>query len=135
MTLFSALNIARTGLDAMQTWIDTAGGNIANANDAVATNAPAYAEQSAVLTPVSAAVPGQSGQGVSVTVAEGSTAGVIAYEPHNPLADRNGDVKLPNVSISDQLVGLIQAQDGYQANTNALARAVAAYQSGLTIGS
>ncbi|MCU1495384.1 MAG: protein of unknown function domain protein [Acidimicrobiaceae bacterium] len=135
MTLFSALGIAGTGVDAMQTWIDAAGGNVANANDAVATNQPAYAEQTAVFTPVTAAIPGDPGQGVQVSIAEGSTAGVIAYEPNNPIADNQGDVKLPNVSLSDQLVGLIQAQGGYQADTNVMSRAVAAYQSGLTIGS
>jgi flagellar basal-body rod protein FlgC len=135
VSLFSAISTSNTGIDAMQTWIDTSGANIANANDAVATNQPAYAEQNPVFTPVGATVPGAPGSGVATTVAEGSTAGVIANEPSNPLADRNGNVKLPNISISDQLVGLMQAQQGYQANTNALGRAVAAYQSGLTIGS
>lgn len=134
MTLFSALNIAGTGADAMQTWIDTSGANVANANDVVATNKPAYAEQTAVFTPISAAIPGQPGEGVATTVTEGSTAGIVAYEPNSPLADNKGDVKLANVSLSDQLVGLIQAQNGYQANTDVMSRAVAAYQSGLTIG-
>ncbi len=135
MTLFSALGIAGSGVDAMQTWIDTAGGNIANANDAAATNKPVYAEQTTVLSPIGAQVPGQTGNGVQASVVEGSTAGVLAYEPNNPLADANGNVRVPNVSISDQLVGLIQAQTGYQADTNVLTHAIAAYQSGLTIGS
>jgi flagellar basal-body rod protein FlgC len=135
VTLFSALDIAGTGVDAMQTWIDTSGGNIANANDAVAANKPAYAAESSVFTPVSAAIPGQPGEGVATTVTLGSTAGVLAYEPHSPLANNAGEVKLPDVSISDQLVGLMQAPDGYQATTDVMARAVSAYQSGLTIGS
>jgi flagellar basal-body rod protein FlgC len=88
-----------------------------------------------VFTPVSAAIPGQPGEGVSTSVELGSTTGIIAHEPNNPIADNQGNVKEPNISISDQLVGLIQAQDDYQANTDALSHAVAAYQAGLTIGS
>jgi len=72
---------------------------------------------------------------VQASVVEGSTAGVLAYEPNNPIAGANGEVRLPDVSISDQLVGLIQAQNGYQADTNVMSHAIAAYQSGLTIGS
>ncbi|MDA8291448.1 MAG: hypothetical protein M0Z33_07215 [Actinomycetota bacterium] len=135
MTLFSALSIAGSGVDAMQTWIDTAGGNIANANDAVPPNQPAYAAQTTLLSPVGSPIPGQVGSGVQATVAEGSTTGVLAYEPNNPIAGPNGEVRVPNVSISNQLVGLIEAQTGYQANTSFMAHAVAAYQSGLTIGS
>ena len=135
MSLFSALSTAGTGVDAMQTWIDAAAANVANANDAVATSQPAYAEQTAVFTPVAAPIPGQPGGGVSASIAEGSTAGVITYDPTSALANSQGDVKLPALSIADQLAGLIQAQDGYQANTVVMARAIAAYQSGLTIGS
>ncbi|MHB1598624.1 MAG: flagellar basal body rod protein FlgC [Acidimicrobiales bacterium] len=135
MTLFSSINISGTGVDAMQTWIDTAGGNIANANDVVATNAPAYATETPVFTPVGGTLPGAPGAGVSTSVALGSTAGVIVSEPGNPLANAQGEVKVPSVSLGDQLVGLIQAQEGYQANTVAITHAVAAYQSGLAIGS
>ncbi len=135
MSMFAALNIANTGVDAMQAWIDTAGANAANANDAVATNQPAYAEQTAVLSPMNGEAPGQTGGGVEVEVTEGSTTGLLQYDPQSPLADTKGDVKVPDVSISDQLVGLIQAQSGYTANTDVMSKAVAAYQAGLTIGS
>lgn len=135
MSLFNAIDISATGVNAMQTWIDASAGNIANANDAVATNQPAYAEQSAVLSALPATGSGQAGNGVAVHIALGSTAGVIEPSPSNPLADASGNVKLPNVSLADQLVGLMQAQDGYQANTSVISRAMAAYQAGLTIGS
>lgn len=135
-SLFSVLGIAGSGVDAMQTWINTSGGNIANSNDAVSPNKPAYAEETTVLSPTGpVGVPGQTGTGVTATVRLGSTAGVLAYEPSNPLANAQGEVRLPNVSISNELVNLIQAQNGYQADTSVLQKAVAAYQSGLTIGS
>ena len=137
MSLFGALSIVGSGVDAMQTWIDTAGGNIANANDVTSTNQPAYAAQ----TPVLAADPvpmGSSGvgQGVTVTgIALGSTAGLLQHDPGSPLANVQGNVRVPAISMADQLVSLIEAQDGYQTDTNAMQRAVTAYQAGLTIGS
>lgn len=134
-SLFSVLGIAGSGIDAMQTWIDTSGGNVANANDAVATNQPTYAAETTILTPAGPVLPGQGGQGVTATVQLGSTTGILASEPNNPLANAKGEVKLPNVSIANELVNLIQAQDGYQADTSVLQKAISAYQSGLTIGS
>jgi len=44
-------------------------------------------------------------------------------------------VKVPDVSLSGELVNLMQAQDGYEADTSVLQKAITAYQSGLTIGS
>ncbi|MDA8034586.1 MAG: flagellar basal-body rod protein FlgC [Actinomycetota bacterium] len=132
--VFGALGIAGSGVDAMQTWIDTTGGNIANANDAVPVNQRTYAEETTILSPQSVGA-GQPGTGVSAGVQLGSNAGVIAYEPHSPMANAQGLVRVPNVSLSTELVNLIQAQNGYQADTSVLQKAVAAYQAGLTIGS
>jgi len=69
VSLFSAIGIAGSGVDAMQTWIDTSGGNIANANDAVAVGKPTYAEETTVLSADGSPVPGDSGVGVTATVA------------------------------------------------------------------
>jgi flagellar basal-body rod protein FlgC len=135
VSLFSAIDIAGTGVDAMQTWIDATGGNIANANDTVAPNKPTYAEETTVLSANASPIPGDPGVGVQATVVLGSNAGVLAYDPSSPLANAQGLVREPNVSISNELVNLIQAQDGFQADTSVLQKAVAAYQSGLTIGS
>lgn len=134
MTLFGAINISGSGIDAAQTWINTNAGNLANANDAVPTTQGAYATQTPVFTPVGVA--GQVGSGVSVSgIQLGDTVGVIAYQPGNPMADSQGDVRLPDVNTGAQMVGLIQAQTDYQANASALAHAKQAYQSALTLGS
>jgi flagellar basal-body rod protein FlgC len=137
MSLFGAISITGSGVEAMQTWIDTAGGNIANMNDVAPTGQPVYAPQTPVLTADPAPMgSGSVGQGVTVTaIALGSTAGLVQHDPTSPLADAQGNVRVPDISMSDQLVGLIEAQDGYQADTAAMQRAVTAYQAGLTIGS
>lgn len=137
MTLFGALSIAGSGIDAMQTWIDTSGGNLANANDVARMSSPAYASQTPVLTPVVSGIPGFGGAGEGVTVSAiqlGSTAGIVQVDPNSPLANAQGEVRVPDVSMSQQLVNLIAAQEGYQANTSVITRAQAAYQAGLSIG-
>lgn len=133
MNLFGVLPIAQSGADAMQTWINTSAGNIANMNDAAPVGTPTYAQQTPVLAP--AATANGAGQGVRVAgIALGSTAGVVSHEPTSPLANAQGDVLLPQVSLSGQLVGMIEAQQSYQADTFAMARAQTAYTAGLTIG-
>lgn len=137
MSLWSALSISGTGADAMQTWIDTSAGNVANMNDQAPVGSPAYGEQTPLFVPV-APTPASGGTGEGVMVAKvsiGTTKGVVQYQPTSPLANAQGDVVVPNVDLADQMVGMIQAQDSYQANTAMMQRAKAAYAAGLTIGS
>jgi flagellar basal-body rod protein FlgC len=134
VSLFSSIDISGSGIDAMQTWIDASAGNIANANDATSTKTGTYAEQHAVFTPVGPTTPNGAGAGVAVSIVLSGTAGVLAPGSSNPNKDAQGNVRLPGISVSDQLVNLMQAQDGYQANTSAISRATAAYQAALTIG-
>ena len=137
MSLFEALPIAGSGMDAMQTWIDTSAGNIANIGDAAPVGSRPYAAQTPVLAPAGpTAVSGLGpGEGVAVTgIALGTARGEVAYEPADPLANAAGDVVLPHVSLAAQMVDMIQAQESYQADTVALARAQSAYTAGLSIG-
>lgn len=134
MSLFSALDISGSGINASQTWINTTAGNIANANDTVSTNSPVYATQTPFFQAVGQL--GQVGDGVAVTSVQlGSSAGIVQYQPNSPLANSQGEVRVANVDMGSQMVHLIAAQTDYQANASALASAKTAYQSALTIGS
>ena len=136
MSLFEAIGISGSGVDAMQTWIDTSSGNIANSEDAATPGKPTYAAQTPTFSPLPASPGSGTGDGVKVTgISLGNTAGQIAHEPNNPLADSKGNVSLPNISMSDQLVQVMEAQQAYSADSSALTRAVTAYKAGLTIGS
>jgi flagellar basal-body rod protein FlgC len=134
VSLFSALDISGSGINASQTWINTTAGNIANANDTVSTNSPVYATQTPFFQAVGQL--GQVGDGVAVTSVQlGSSAGIVQYQPNSPLANSQGEVRVANVDMGSQMVHLIAAQTDYQANASALASAKTAYQSALTIGS
>ena len=133
MSLFGAIAISGSGIDAAQAWINTTAGNLANANDTVSTSSAAYATQTPVFTPTG--ISGQIGDGVDVSgIQLGSTAGQIEHDPGSPLADSQGDVRVADVNLGSQMVGLIQAQETYQANANALEHAKTAYQSALQLG-
>jgi flagellar basal-body rod protein FlgC len=134
MSLFGSIGISASGIDASQTWINAAAGNIANAQDAVSTNQAAYQAETPVLTPVTSTVPGTVGDGVTVSAVDlGSAAGIVTYDPSNPLSNAQGLVRYPDVSTPTQLVDLVEAQNSYQANAAALQRATTAYQSIITL--
>lgn len=136
MSLFDAINISGSGVSAMQTWIDTTSGNLANMNDAVPAGQPTYAEQTPVFSPIASSQASPTGEGVHVTdIALGSTQGLTSSQPSNPIASSQGLVSTPNISLSDQLVQLMEAQQSYSADSAALSKAVSAYHAGLTIGS
>ncbi|MDA8070103.1 MAG: flagellar basal-body rod protein FlgC [Actinomycetota bacterium] len=134
MSIFPAIGISASGIDAAQSWIDTSAGNLANMNDAVPLGNAAYQQQ----TPVFSAVGRVTGPGAGVAVSSvqlGSPAGVVVSDPSSPLANAQGLVREPAISTASQLVALVEAQNYYQANASAYDRAVVAYQSALTLGS
>jgi len=131
--LFGALGIAGTGLTVYRKWLDAVSDNIANMNDAVATNADAFQARYIVAR---AADYGSGTEGVQVggAVLSGKTDGRIVNEPTNPLADEDGNVKYPDIDLGDQMGQLIMAQHAYQANLAVVDRAKDAYQSALQLG-
>ncbi|HWE56919.1 MAG TPA: flagellar basal body rod C-terminal domain-containing protein [Acidimicrobiales bacterium] len=134
MSLFGAIGISGSGIDAAQSWINTAAGNIANANDVVPTSQAVYGQETPIFTPQGSL--GQVGDGVAVSGYDvADTEGVVEYQPDNPMHDNQGDVRVANIDLGSQMVGLISAQTDYQANASALSHAKQAYQSALTLGS
>ena len=136
MSLFDAIGISGSGIEAMQTWIDASSGNIANSQDAVKPGTPTYAAETPVFAPIPSQPTAGTGEGVEVSgVQLGNSTGLVSHEPNNPLADAKGNVSLPNISLSDQLVKVMEAQQSYSADSDALSKAVTAYKAGLAIGS
>jgi flagellar basal-body rod protein FlgC len=137
MSMFSAITTSGTGLDVDQTWIDTIGGNVANAEDAVTPGQAVYRDQEVVAeASPSSAVPGSSNAGTGVHVEGielGSAQGILTYDPSNPLANKQGEVTFPDVNIGSQMSSLVEAQVSYEANANVLQSSDAAYKSMLAI--
>jgi flagellar basal-body rod protein FlgC len=129
MPIFDSIGIAGTGATTYRKWLDAVSDNIANMNNAVSTSQSAFQERFVIAQPAS------DGNGVQVGgVAFGSKEGRVVYDPQNPLADANGNVRYPDIDLSDQMGQLMMAQRGYQANLSVVDRAKDAYQAALQLG-
>ena len=131
---FSAFGTAASGMGTYKLWLDAVADNISNVNTVRRTDEPAFQER---FVSVAANEGGEMGvgSGVHVTgVQFGSSQGILAYDPENPLADEQGMVRKPDIDLSSQMVHLIEAQRGYQANASVFERARSAYEATLTIG-
>ena len=129
MTTFGTLGIAASGMTVDRKWLDAVSDNLANIDTARSTSQPAYEAKYVVASEM----PG-GGVQVAGAVTSGNATGRVVYEPDNPLADAQGNVRYPDVDMSSQMVQLIMAQRGYQANAAVVDRAKDAYESALKIG-
>jgi flagellar basal-body rod protein FlgC len=132
MALFDSLGIAASGLLAHRKWLDAVSDNISNINTATSTSKSAFRER---YIEAQAVDYGSGEGGVRVATAQfGNGTGRVVYEPKNPLADKNGYVRYPDIDLGEQMAQLIIAQRGYQANLAVVDRATKTYQAALQLG-
>ena len=132
MSMFGSLSVTASGMDVYQTWIDAIADNIANVNTIRSTDEAAYQER---LVVVSSQADNGKPAGAKVTQARfGNAEGITIYDPTHPLADEEGMVRAPDMSLSDQMTHMLIAQRAYQANVSAFERARDAYRRALEIG-
>jgi flagellar basal-body rod protein FlgC len=130
--VFDSLNIAGSGMVTHRKWLDAVSDNIANMNNATSTDQNAFQER---MVTAQAVDYGSGEGGVQVAgVKFGSAAGKVVYEPSNPLADKDGNVRYPDIDLGDQMTQMMMAQRGYQANLAVVDRATQAYQAALRLG-
>jgi flagellar basal-body rod protein FlgC len=128
MSMFSAIGIAQSGIGTYKAWIDATADNVANANNVSPTSQAAFQARRLV-------VQSRDGGGVQVSQAVfGNPEGRLVNDPSNPLADEDGMVRVPDVTMSDEMTSLIIAQRAYQANVTAFERARDGYLRELEIG-
>ncbi len=126
---FDAIGIAGSGLTMHRKWLDAVSDNLANINTVKPTSGAAFQARYVV------AQEGAGNSGVYVQgAAFGKAEGRLVYEPANPLADKDGNVRYPDIDLASQMGQLIMAQRGYQANAAVVDRAKETYQAALQIG-
>ncbi|HLJ48760.1 MAG TPA: flagellar basal body rod protein FlgC [Bryobacteraceae bacterium] len=130
MSLFSLLSVSASGLSAQRTRAELLVQNMANSEttrtpdggpyrrkDAIFSSAPQSSPFSAVFqTEVNS---GQMGVEVSEIV-EDSRPPERRYMPGHPDADKDGYVAFPNMNPAEDMVDLMSASRGYQANVAAM---------------
>jgi len=130
---FDALGISGSGLLVHRRWMDAVSDNMANLNTVNPYEAEPFRERLIVAQAVGY---GSGEGGVRVARAEfgGDPEGRVVYEPDHPLANEDGMVRYPDIDMGDQMVSLMMAQRGYQANLAVVERATSAYQAALQLG-
>ena len=120
MTSISIFDITASGLSAERTRMEVIANNIANANATRDANGEPYRRQQVVFsTAYEQAISAgkQDVAGVEVAgIQPDSSEFLQVYEPGHPDADENGFLMLPNVHLSKELVDLVTASRGYEAN-------------------
>ena len=130
---FDALGISGSGLLVHRRWMDAVSDNMANLNTVNPYESEPFRERLIVAQAVGY---GSGEGGVRVARAEfgGDPQGRVVYEPDHPLANEDGMVRYPDIDMGDQMVSLMMAQRGYQANLAVVERATSAYQAALQLG-
>ena len=133
MGVFDTLGISGSGLLVHRKWLDAVSDNMANINTVNPYDAEPFRERLIVAQAVDY---GSGTGGVRVARAEfgGDPEGRVVYDPSHPLANEEGMVRYPDIDMGDQMVSLMMAQRGYQANLAVVERATSAYQAALQLG-
>jgi flagellar basal-body rod protein FlgC len=123
MGLFDSLRISASGMTAERVRMDVIAENLANANTTRGVDGQPYRRKEVVL---------EQGASSFEQVLDGvRVAGVVAdpspprrvYDPGHPDADQQGFVNLPNVTPVTEMVDMITASRGYEADVQAMNQA------------
>jgi flagellar basal-body rod protein FlgC len=131
MSTFGTMDTASSGLVVYRKWLDAVSDNIANINDVRSTADTAFQARYVVAQ---AADYGNAGGATVASIALGDAKGRIMHQPDHPLADADGNIRVPDIDLADQMGQLIIAQRGYQANLAVVERAHDAYSKALELG-
>lgn len=128
MSLFTAISISASGMEAQRSRAEIITENLANADTTRTPEGGPYKRKDAVFTtsPVAlsfsdalSVASGQSGVEVSdITIDDRDPE--RRYMPGHPDADADGYVAFPRVDPAEEMVDLMSASRGYQANVAAI---------------
>jgi flagellar basal-body rod protein FlgC len=136
MSLFNIFSIAGSGMAAQSQRLNTVASNLANVDSAAGPDGKVYSARQVVFqsTPIDSR--DTQAQGVRVaSITESSAPPRRVHDPKHPMADKEGYVSLPNVSVVDEMVNMIAASRAYQNNIEVMNTAKNMLAKTLTLGS
>ncbi|NCD32777.1 MAG: flagellar basal body rod protein FlgC [Spartobacteria bacterium] len=125
VSLVPGLSISATGLDAENLRMKVLANNVANAQAYNKDGEPYRRKEVVFAARLADAISmGREGieqlQGVEVEdVVESQQPFNVVYRPGHPYADKDGNVKMPNVNTVEEMVDMMSATRAYQANLSA----------------
>jgi flagellar basal-body rod protein FlgC len=130
MSLFSALSVSASGLTAQRTRAELLVENLANSETTRTPDGGPYRRKDAVFSSAPQASPfsaefqtqmGSFSNGVEVSdVFQDTRDPEMRYQPGHPDADANGYVGYPRINPAEDMVDLMAATRGYDANVSAM---------------
>ena len=144
MDFMTALDIGASGLSAERTSINIISMNLANVNTTRTPEGGPYRRKSVQLVATEVDSPfskqmqtalDKELRGVRVqNIATDTRPFKMVYEPGHPDADADGMVKYPDINVVEEMVNLMTAQRGYEANVPTMETVKAMYNKALEIG-
>jgi flagellar basal-body rod protein FlgC len=130
MDFFDAINTSSAALSAQRLRMNLISGNLANINTTRTREGGPYRRKEAVFAaqplnqPFSEILADRQNKHLSTVkvaeVVEDQNPPVMKYDPGHPDADKNGYVAMPNINLMEEMVNMISASRGYEANVTAL---------------
>ena len=123
--------------------MDIISNNIANVNTTRTENGQPYRRKMPIFQERSSSFKnillnkqlGLQGKGVRVIgIKDDMSPFRLVYDPNHPDADNNGYISMPNVNIVKEMVDMISASRGYEANVTAINTAKSMAMKALEIG-
>ena len=122
--ILSATKIGASGMAAERLRMEVIANNIANANTTRGVDGNPYRRQEVVFASVLDSATGDSSTGLGGVRVDGVRPDQSdmprVYRPGHPDADAEGYVTMPNVHLATEMVDLITASRGYEANLKVL---------------
>lgn len=133
MGAFDALDIASSGADISQMWLDAIAHNIANVNTIRSADEEPF--HSKLVHAEEALDDNGIGRGArTVQILESNGEPMWVLDPDHPLANEEGYVVRPDVDLSKEMTDMIAAQRSYQMNMQVIKTNEETYQAALRIG-
>lgn len=142
--MFGAIDSAASGLTAERLRMDVISNNIANVNTTRTAEGGAYKRQMAVFAPREGNTTSfaqllseklDAGSGVRVVgITKDNSPTRKVYDPAHPDANKDGYVEMPNVNVVTEMVDMISATRGYEANVTVVNAAKSMALKALEIG-
>jgi flagellar basal-body rod protein FlgC len=130
MSLFSTISVSASGMTAQRQRAEVLVENIANADTTRTANGGPYRRQDVVFQPEQMSTPFSSvfdaqldaqSTGVSIQqIVVDQSDPERRYLPGHPDADKDGYVAFPKMNPAEDMVDLLGASRGYQANVSAI---------------
>ena len=121
MSLFSVLSVSASGMAAQRSRAEIIAENLANSDTTRTPDGGPYRRRDVVFESVLAEEM-STGVGVSSVLVDESEP-MRRYSPGHPDADKDGYVALPRINPAEEMVDLMGASRGYQANVAAMSAA------------